>query len=106
MSLISEQKPDLRNERRGARLEERGMKLQRLLAGAEIGKITGPADVEIQSVAYDSRKVTPGAIFFAMRGQKLDGTQFVGEALRRGAANRRTLKEIGSPTTTMCTSSP
>ncbi|HXQ27120.1 MAG TPA: UDP-N-acetylmuramoyl-L-alanyl-D-glutamate--2,6-diaminopimelate ligase [Candidatus Acidoferrales bacterium] len=85
MSLISEQKPGLRNEPPGARLEKRGMRLQRLLAGAEIGKITGPADVEIESIAYDSRKVTPGAIFFALRGQKLDGTQFVGEALRRGA---------------------
>jgi UDP-N-acetylmuramoyl-L-alanyl-D-glutamate--2,6-diaminopimelate ligase len=64
---------------------KRGMKLQRLLAGAEIGKIVGPGDVEIQSVAYDSRKATPGAIFFALRGEKLDGVEFAADALRRGA---------------------
>ena len=62
------------------------MKLQRLLAGAEIGKIVGPGDAEIQSVAYDSRKVTPGAIFFGLRGEKLNGVEFVSDALRRGAA--------------------
>jgi UDP-N-acetylmuramyl pentapeptide synthase len=47
------------------------MKLHRLLAGAEVAGVTGPTDVEIQSVVYDSRKVTTGAIFFALRGEKL-----------------------------------
>src|SRR5271155_1217809 len=61
------------------------MKLEALLAGAEIGKISGPADVEIQSVAYDSRKVLPGGIFFALRGEKLEGVKFVEDAVRRGA---------------------
>jgi UDP-N-acetylmuramoyl-L-alanyl-D-glutamate--2,6-diaminopimelate ligase len=61
------------------------MKLQKLLAGAEIMQILGPSAVEIQSVAYDSRKVTPGALFFALRGEKLEGTKFVEDALRRGA---------------------
>ncbi len=63
----------------------RGMKLEALLAGAEIGKIRGPADIEIQSVAYDSRKVLPGGIFFALRGEKLEGVKFVEDAVRRGA---------------------
>jgi len=62
------------------------MKLQRLLAGVEIGKVVGPGDVEIHSVVYDSRKVTPGAIFFALHGEKLDGVTFVEDALKRGAA--------------------
>jgi UDP-N-acetylmuramoyl-L-alanyl-D-glutamate--2,6-diaminopimelate ligase len=61
------------------------MRLQKLLAGAEIGGVTGPTEVDIQSIAYDSRKVTPGAIFFALRGKKLEGVQFVEDALRRGA---------------------
>ena len=61
------------------------MKLEKLLAGAEVGKIVGPADIEILSVAYDSRKVVPGAIFFALRGEKLEGVKFVEDAVRRGA---------------------
>jgi UDP-N-acetylmuramoyl-L-alanyl-D-glutamate--2,6-diaminopimelate ligase len=63
----------------------RGMKLRDILAGAEIGKITGPADIEIESMAYDSRKVRLGAIFFALRGEKLEGVKFADDAVRRGA---------------------
>jgi UDP-N-acetylmuramoyl-L-alanyl-D-glutamate--2,6-diaminopimelate ligase len=63
----------------------RAMRLDGLLAGAPTGKITGPADAQIQAVAYDSRSVTPGAIFFALRGEKLDGAKFVDDAIARGA---------------------
>jgi UDP-N-acetylmuramoyl-L-alanyl-D-glutamate--2,6-diaminopimelate ligase len=67
------------------KLANRGMRLDKLLAGAEIGKIFGTADREVQSVACDSRKVEPGAIFFALQGEKLDGVKFVEDAVRRGA---------------------
>jgi UDP-N-acetylmuramoyl-L-alanyl-D-glutamate--2,6-diaminopimelate ligase len=61
------------------------MKLNQLLSGSELGQVTGPTDVEIRSVVYDSRKVTPGSLFFALQGEKLDGMKFVDDALRRGA---------------------
>ncbi|HUA00246.1 MAG TPA: UDP-N-acetylmuramoyl-L-alanyl-D-glutamate--2,6-diaminopimelate ligase [Candidatus Aquilonibacter sp.] len=61
------------------------MRLEKLLAGAEIRRISGPADAEIESIAYDSRRATPGALFFAMHGVKLEGTEFVQDALGRGA---------------------
>ncbi|MFZ1206217.1 MAG: Mur ligase domain-containing protein, partial [Candidatus Acidiferrales bacterium] len=61
------------------------MKLEKLLAGAEIRKISGPSDVEIESIAYDSRRAGPGALFFAMHGMKLEGVEFVEDALVRGA---------------------
>jgi UDP-N-acetylmuramoyl-L-alanyl-D-glutamate--2,6-diaminopimelate ligase len=85
LNLTVKQKPDVRNSKGGARLGIRSMKLQKLLAGAEIAGVTGPPDVEIQSIAYDSRKVTPGALFFALRGEKLEGVQFAEDARRRGA---------------------
>jgi UDP-N-acetylmuramoyl-L-alanyl-D-glutamate--2,6-diaminopimelate ligase len=40
---------------------------------------------EIRSLAYDSRSVKPGDLFFAIRGEKADGYDFVGDALGRGA---------------------
>jgi UDP-N-acetylmuramoyl-L-alanyl-D-glutamate--2,6-diaminopimelate ligase len=61
------------------------MKIQKLLAGIDVVKVVGTVDAEILSVAYDSRRVAPGTIFFALRGEKTDGAKFVGEALRRGA---------------------
>jgi len=83
------QKPDVGNgppkSGRSSRLKKRHMKLERLLAGAQIGKISGPPDVEIESIAYDSRRATAGALFFAMHGAKLEGIEFVEDALRRGA---------------------
>jgi UDP-N-acetylmuramoyl-L-alanyl-D-glutamate--2,6-diaminopimelate ligase len=46
----------------------------------------GAAELEIASVAYDSRKVAPGALFVAIRGGQADGNRFVADALARGAA--------------------
>ena len=77
--------PGLGDDEPSERHGKRGMKLEALLAGAEIGKMNGSADVEVHSVAYDSRKITPGGIFFALRGEKLEGAKFVEDAVRRGA---------------------
>jgi UDP-N-acetylmuramoyl-L-alanyl-D-glutamate--2,6-diaminopimelate ligase len=72
-------------EKRSGKLEKRRMKLEKLLAGAEIRKISGPPDVEIEAVAYDSRRAAAGTLFFAMQGAKLEGAEFVEDALVRGA---------------------
>jgi UDP-N-acetylmuramoyl-L-alanyl-D-glutamate--2,6-diaminopimelate ligase len=42
-------------------------------------------DVSVRGLAADSRKVTPGDLFIALRGVKADGLRFVGEAVRSGA---------------------
>jgi len=69
---------------RQRRRVETGMKLRGLLDGVEVVKLTGP-EVEVSSVAYDSRQVTPGALFVAIQGVKSDGNRFVFEAAQRGA---------------------
>ena len=61
------------------------MKLQELLAGSEVASITGSSVLEIASIECDSRKVSPGGIFFALHGAKLEGARFAADALRRGA---------------------
>jgi UDP-N-acetylmuramoyl-tripeptide--D-alanyl-D-alanine ligase len=53
----------------------------RAVGGVAIGE-----DVEVRSVATDSRLVRPGALFVAMRGAHTDGGLFVPEAFRFGAA--------------------
>jgi UDP-N-acetylmuramoyl-L-alanyl-D-glutamate--2,6-diaminopimelate ligase len=58
------------------------MKLTELIATAAPG-----ADaVEIAGLAYDSRQVTPGALFFCVRGEHSDGHDFAAQAVREGAA--------------------
>jgi UDP-N-acetylmuramoyl-L-alanyl-D-glutamate--2,6-diaminopimelate ligase len=76
----------LRAEERKAILVVAGMKLREVLAGIEILQITGPTESEISSLAYDSRKVRTGGMFFALRGEKTDGNAFVPTAIANGAA--------------------
>ncbi len=45
----------------------------------------GAAPIEITSLAYDSRSVTPGALFFCVSGRSSDGHEHAAAALSRGA---------------------
>ncbi len=45
----------------------------------------GAERVAIEQVAVDSRRVMPGALFVALKGETLDGHAFIAEALQRGA---------------------
>jgi UDP-N-acetylmuramoyl-L-alanyl-D-glutamate--2,6-diaminopimelate ligase len=44
------------------------------------------APVEIKALAYDSRSVGPGTLFFAVSGARSDGHEHAVEAVRRGAS--------------------
>jgi UDP-N-acetylmuramoyl-L-alanyl-D-glutamate--2,6-diaminopimelate ligase len=59
--------------------------LDALLAGVDAARIVGDAACIIADVAYDSRAVTPGALFVALRGGYADGHRFLVDAARRGA---------------------
>jgi UDP-N-acetylmuramoyl-L-alanyl-D-glutamate--2,6-diaminopimelate ligase len=61
------------------------MKLSDLLTSIQPTQVLGATDVEIESLCYDSRRAAPGALFFALKGEKVDGAQFVPRALERGA---------------------
>ncbi len=47
--------------------------------------IEGPTDVDISAITYDSRKVQPGSLFFAVKGLKVDGHDFIPQAIDAGA---------------------
>ena len=61
-------------------------KLTELFHGVETTFPAGAKDLEIRQVACDSRKVQPGALFFALHGAKADGNAFIQDAIKRGAA--------------------
>ena len=62
-----------------------GRKLSEVLQGVETALPAGASSQEIHQVACDSRKVRPGALFFALHGAKADGNKFIQDALKRGA---------------------
>ena len=47
--------------------------------------VTGPKPDEIGLLCQDSRKVTPGDIFIAIRGHESDGHDFIAKAVEKGA---------------------
>jgi UDP-N-acetylmuramoyl-L-alanyl-D-glutamate--2,6-diaminopimelate ligase len=53
-----------------------------LIAGA---RVEGDERTAFRGLAYDSRSVAAGDLFFAVPGFERDGAAFVGEAVRRGA---------------------
>lgn len=55
-------------------------------AGGFDTTITGDAAVEIADITTDSREVKPGTLFIAMPGVVADGTRYIPDALRQGAA--------------------
>lgn len=59
------------------------MTFQQLLDGAEVLAISG--DPDVSSVEYDSRRVRPGCLFVAMRGEMSDGNRFIDPAIQAGA---------------------
>ena len=61
------------------------VKLRELIASVDVTATRGDVDAEIASLAYDSRKVEPGTLFFCVPGQKSDGHEFAGQAVEAGA---------------------
>jgi UDP-N-acetylmuramoyl-L-alanyl-D-glutamate--2,6-diaminopimelate ligase len=61
------------------------MQLKALLAPLNTPQIIGSDDREITSLAYDSRKVKKGSLFFALSGEKTDGNSFIDAAVEAGA---------------------
>lgn len=62
------------------------MILKDLLRGIRVMETIGSEETEISGVAIDSRKVTKGGLFVAMKGTQADGHKFIPKAIELGAA--------------------
>src|SRR5690349_12932318 len=58
----------------------------RELAEMTHGQVVQGPDVVTSSVVIDSREVKPDSVFFAIRGERLDGHQFLAQALATAPA--------------------
>ena len=56
------------------------------IAKAVDGILTGNGDIIITDIQYDSRAVKGGTLFAAIRGEKVDGHQFIEDCFAKGAA--------------------
>ena len=56
------------------------------ICGGPVYHLTEANNTEITGIAIDSRKVFPGTLFVAYRGEKTDGHLYIASALQKGAA--------------------
>ena len=61
-------------------------KLNEILFGVSISETSGSTSIEINSVEFDSRKVSTGNVFIAVKGTQVDGHDYINDAIDRGAA--------------------
>ena len=66
-------------------LDSRLVDLERLIAGLAPIEVAGRRDVDVNDLAYDTRRVEPGALFFCVPGTRADGHDFAPDAVTRGA---------------------
>src|SRR5438445_373618 len=72
------------------------MTLERVVAALEPTDVLGRAPVELRDLAYDTRALTPGSLFFCVPGAHVDGHDLAAEAVARRAVARvveRTMDE-------------
>jgi UDP-N-acetylmuramoyl-L-alanyl-D-glutamate--2,6-diaminopimelate ligase len=62
------------------------VKLSEILKEVETKSIQGPVDRAIHALRYDSRRVETDDVFFAWKGTKTDGHQYIAEVCDKGAA--------------------
>ena len=62
------------------------MLLKDLLCGVSPSHTNGELDVEVSELTLDSRKVAPGAVFFALPGSRTDGNRYIRQAVSKGAS--------------------
>lgn len=61
------------------------MRLDQIVEGVESAELAGDPGLEITGIAYDSRKVEPGGLFFCVTGMESDGHDFAAAAVEAGA---------------------
>jgi UDP-N-acetylmuramoyl-L-alanyl-D-glutamate--2,6-diaminopimelate ligase len=70
------------------------MKLNELLDGVNRVSAYGPLDHEITSLTVDSRGVQEGTLFAAIRGEKVDGHDYIEKARESGASAIMAEKDV------------
>ncbi len=60
--------------------------LEALIGALAPNEVTEARPVAIGDLAYDTRSVSSGALFFCVRGERIDGHNLAWEAIERGAA--------------------
>lgn len=67
------------------------------ITGGRLSPEADPAAEVTSFVEFDSRKITPGGLFVALPGARVDGHDFAAKAIEQGATGALTAREVGQP---------
>ena len=73
------------------------MQLDRIAAAVGSVGVVDTAPVEIEELAYDTRTVADGTLFFCVRGTRADGHELAADAVARGAVALVVERELALP---------
>ena len=62
------------------------MKIKDLLNGIDVVSLLGNENTFISNIEFDSRKVTAGSLFVAVKGYNTDGHDYIIDAVSAGAS--------------------
>jgi UDP-N-acetylmuramoyl-L-alanyl-D-glutamate--2,6-diaminopimelate ligase len=77
------------------------MQLKTLAAAIPVRQVIGTLDRNVESIAYDSRRVQRNGLFVALRGEKTDGHAFIEQAIEKGASTIVAEREEKHPRATV-----
>jgi UDP-N-acetylmuramoyl-L-alanyl-D-glutamate--2,6-diaminopimelate ligase len=66
-------------------VESRAIELELLSQAVRAERTVNPASADVTDLAYDARRVAPGALFVCVPGEKVDGHDFAPQAVANGA---------------------
>jgi UDP-N-acetylmuramoyl-L-alanyl-D-glutamate--2,6-diaminopimelate ligase len=61
------------------------MTIEKILNGIDVVSVSGNSTEIVSSVEFDSRKVTPGSLFVAVKGFNTDGHDYIASSIESGA---------------------
>lgn len=71
--------------------------LQNILYKVSLTAVNGSLDRDVKQIDFDSRAVVPGSLFVALKGEQVDGHDFVEKAVANGAVAIVAEKQINVP---------
>lgn len=73
------------------------MQLKELVKDLNIKEINGSLEVEVDSIAYDSRKTKQGSLFVCVEGTVVDGHKYINDAIENGTKAFLVQKHVDVP---------
>ena len=59
--------------------------LKEILSHTSYKEISGNPDIDLNQIRFDSRKISPGDLFIAVKGEQTDGHKYIDAAVEKGA---------------------